>query len=105
MIPSIVHQITSACMPRPAERPSPRKLRQENILMLMLGRNVTTLELMRHQKKSRRMISDDLAEMIEAGHVFAFSVASSSIDYRSRMYSLTKAGIDRAKRLKEMSDG
>ena len=65
MIPSIVHQITAACMPRPAERPSPRKLRQENILMLMLGRNVTTMELMRHQKKSRRMISDDLAEMIE----------------------------------------
>ena len=104
MIPSIVHQITAACIPRPAERPSPRKLRQENILMLMLGRNVTTLELMRHQKKSRRMISDDLAEMIEAGHVFAFSAAS-SVDYRSRMYSLTKAGIERAKRLKEMSDG
>ena len=104
MIPSTLQQIISACMPRPAERPSPRKLRQENILMLMLGRNVTTLELMRHQKKSRRMISDDLAEMIEAGHVFAFSAAS-SVDYRSRMYSLTKAGVDRAKRLKEMSDG
>ena len=102
MIPSIVHQITAACMPRPAERPSPRKLRQENILMLMLGRNVTTLELMRHQKKSRRMISDDLAEMIEAGHVFAFSAAGEQ--YRGRMYSLTKAGVDRAKRLKEMSE-
>ena len=104
MIPSTLQQIISACMPRPAERPSPRKLRQENILMLMLGRNVTTLELMRHQKKSRRMISDDLAEMIESGHVFAFSAAG-SVDYRSRMYSLTKAGVDRAKRLKEMSDG
>ena len=102
MIPSIVHQITAACMPRPAERPSPRKLRQENILMLMLGRNVTTLELMRHQKKSRRMISDDLAEMIEAGHVFSYSPAGEQ--YRGRMYSLTKAGIDRAKRLKEMSE-
>ena len=103
MIPSTLQQIISACMPRPADRPSPRKLRQENILMLMLGRNVTTLELMRHQKKSRRMISDDLAEMIEAGHVFAFSPAGEQ--YRGRMYSLTKAGIDRAKRLKEMSDG
>ena len=102
MIPSMIQQITSACMPRPAERPSPRKLRQENILMLMLGRNVTTLELMRHQKKSRRMISDDLTEMIEAGHVFAFSPAGEQ--HMGRMYSLTKAGIDRAKRLKEMSD-
>ena len=103
MIPTLFQQITAACKPRPADRPSPRKLRQENILMLMLGRNVTTLELMRHQKKSRRMIGDDLAEMIEAGHVFAFSAAG-SVDYRSRMYSLTKAGIDRAKRLKEMSE-
>ena len=102
MIPSLVQQITAACMPRPAERPSPRKLRQENVLMLMLGRNVTTLELMRHQKKSRRMISDDLAEMIEAGHVFAFSQAGEQ--YRGRMYSLTKPGIERAKRLKEMSE-
>ena len=103
MIPSLVQQITAAALPVPSARPSPRKLRQENILMLMLGRNVTTLELMRHQKKSRRMISDDLAEMIESGHVFAFSAAG-SVDCRSRMYSLTKAGIDRAKRLKEMSE-
>ena len=103
MIPTLFQQITAACMQRPAERSSPRKLRQVNILMLMLGRNVTTLELMRHKKKSRRMISDDLAEMIEAGHVFAFS-ADGSVDCRSRMYSLTKAGIDRAKRLKEMSE-
>ena len=103
MIPSMLQQITAACMPRPAERPSPRKLRQENILMLMLGRNVTTLELMRHQKKSRRMISDDLTEMIEAGHVFAFSPAGEQ--HMGRMYSLTKAGVERAKRLKEMSDG
>ena len=102
MIPSLVQQITAACMPRPAERPSPRKLRQENILMLMLGRNVTTLELMRHQEKSRRMISDDLAEMIEAGHVIAYSPAGEQ--YMGRMYSLTKAGIERAKRLKEMSE-
>ena len=102
MIPTLFQQITAACMPRPAERPSPRKLRQENILMLMLGRNVTTLELMRHQKKSRRITSGDLAAMIDAGHVFAYSPAVEQ--YRGRMYSLTKTGIDRAKRLKEMSD-
>lgn len=102
MIPSLVQQITAACMPRPSERPSPRKLRQENILMLLLGRNVTTLELMRHQKKSLGTIAGDLREMIDAGHVLAYSPAGEQ--YRGRMYSLTKAGIDRAKRLKEMSE-
>ena len=102
MTPTLFQQITAACMPRPAERPSPRKLRQENILMLMLGRNVTTLELMRHQKKSLGTIADDLREMIDAGHVFAYSPAGEQ--YRGRMYSLTKAGIDRARRLKEMSE-
>ena len=102
MIPSMLQQITAACMPRPAARPSPRKLRQENILMLMLGRNVTTLDLMRHQKKSLSTIADDLRGMIDAGHVFAYSPADEQ--YRGRMYSLTKAGIDRARRLKEMSE-
>ena len=102
MLPSMIQQITAASMPRPAERANPRKLRQENILMLMLGRNVTTLELMRHQKKSRRMISEDLAEMIDDQYVFAFSPSGDS--YRSRMYSLTKPGVERAKRLKEMSE-
>ena len=103
MIPSMLQQITAACIPRRADRPSPRKLRQENILMMMLGRNVTTMELMRHQKKSRRAIADDLHEMIEAGHVLSFNPPG-SVDYRSRMYSLTKAGIARAKQLKEMSE-
>ena len=102
MIPSLVQQITAACMPRPAERPSPRKLRKENILMLMLGRNVTALDLSRHYKKSLRMIADDLREMIDDEYVFAFSPSGEG--YRSRMYSLTKAGVDRAKRLKEMSE-
>ena len=102
MIPSTLQQIISACMPRTAERPSPRKLRQENILMLMLGRNVTALDMSRHQKKSLRMIADDLREMIDAGHVIAYSPTGEQ--YRGRMYSLTKAGIDRAKRLKEMSE-
>ena len=54
-------------------------------------------------RTGRRMIGDDLADMIESGHVFAYSPAGEQ--YRGRMYSLTKAGIDRAKRLKEMSDG
>jgi len=103
MTPTLFQQITAACMPRPAERPSPRKLRQENILMLMLGRNVTALDLSRHQKKSMRMIADDLREMIDAGHVLAYSPTGEQ--YRGRMYSLTKAGVERAKRLKEMSDG
>ncbi len=102
MIPSLVQQITAACMPRPAERPSPRKLRQENILMLMLGRNVTALDLSRHQKKSLRMIADDLRELIDAGHVLAYSPTGEQ--YRGRMYTLTKPGIERAKRLKEMSE-
>ena len=102
MIPSLVQQITAACMPRPAERPSPRKLRQDNILMLMIGRNVTAIDMSQHQKKSLRMIADDLREMIDAGHVIAYSPAGEQ--YRGRMYSLTKAGIDRAKRLKEMSE-
>lgn len=103
MIPTLFQQITAAARPVPPARPSPRKLRQENILMLMLGRNVTTLELMRHQKKSRRAIADDLHEMIEAGHVLSFNPPG-SVDYRSRMYSLTKAGMLRAKQLKEMSE-
>ena len=103
MIPSMLQQITAAARPEPTYRANPRRERMENILMLMLGRNVTTLELMRHQKKSRRAIADDLHEMIEAGHVLSFNPPG-SVDYRSRMYSLTKAGMLRAKQLKEMSE-
>ena len=102
MLPSMIQQITAASMPRPAERANPRKLRQENILMMMLGRNLTALDLSRHYKKSLRMIADDLREMIDDQHVFAFS--QSGEGYRSRMYSLTKPGVERAKRLKEMSE-
>lgn len=102
MLPSMIQQITAASMPRPAERANPRKLRQENILMMMLGRNFTALDLSRHYKKSLRMIADDLREMIDDQYVFAFSPSGGS--YRSRMYSLTKPGIERAKRLKEMSE-
>ena len=102
MIPSLVQQITAAALPVPSARPSPRKLRQENILLLMLGRNVTTLELMRHQKKSQRIISGDLAGMVDAGHVFAFRPNDGR--YKRTLYSLTNAGVIRAKQLKEMSE-
>lgn len=102
MLPSMIQQITAASPPRPAERANTRKLRQENILMMMLGRNVTALDLSRHQKKSLRMIADDLRELIDAGHVLAYSPTGEQ--YRGRMYTLTKPGIERAKRLKEMSE-
>ena len=102
MLPSMIQQITAASLPRPAERANTRKLRQENILMMMLGRNVTALDLSRHQKKSLRMIADDLRELIDAGHVLAYSPTGEQ--YRGRMYTLTKPGIERAKRLKEMSE-
>lgn len=102
MIPTLFQQITAAARPVPPARPSPRKLRQENILMLMLGRNVTALDLSRHQKKSLRMIADDLRELIYAGHVLAYSPTGEQ--YRGRMYTLTKPGIERARRLKEMSE-
>lgn len=102
MIPTLFQQITAAARPVPPARPSPRKLRQENILMLMLGRNVTALDLSRHQKKSLRMIADDLRELIDAGHVLAYSPTGEQ--YRGRMYTLTKPGIERARRLKEMSE-
>ena len=102
MIPSMIQQITAAARPEPTYRANPRRERMENILMLMLGRNVTALDLSRHQKKSLRMIADDLREMIDAGHVFAYSPTGEQ--YRGRMYTLTKHGIERAKRLKEMSE-
>lgn len=102
MIPTLFQQITAAARPVPPARPSPSKLRQENILMMMLGRNLTALDLSRHYKKSLRMIADDLREMIDDQYVFAFSPSREG--YRSRMYSLTKAGVDRAKRLKGMSE-
>ena len=102
MLPSMIQQITAASVPRPAERANPRKLRQENILMMMLGRNLSALDLSRHYKKSLRMIADDLREMIDDEYVFAFSPSGEG--YRSRMYSLTKPGVERAKRLKEMSE-
>lgn len=104
MIPSLVQQITAACMPRPAERTRPRKLRQENILimLLMTGTNMSARDISQRQKKSLRMVVDDLRELVDAGHVFSYS--PSGAEYRGRMYSLTKPGIERARRLKEMSE-
>ena len=73
MLPSMIQQITAASLPRPAERANTRKLRQENILMMMLGRNLTALDMSRHYKKSLSMIANDLREMIDDQYVFAFS--------------------------------
>ena len=50
----------------------------------------------------RAPMADDLREMIDDQYVFAFSPSGEG--YRSRMYSLTKAGVELAKRLKEMSE-
>jgi len=80
----MIQQITAASLPRPAERANTRKLRQENILMMMLGRNLTALDLSRHHKKSLRMIANDLREMIDDQYVFAFSPSGGSYRSRSR---------------------
>ena len=102
MIPTLFQQITAACMPRPAARPSPRKLRQENILMLMLGRNVCAADMARHYKKSLTALTQDLREIQDEG--YAFSFRSNDGHYKRTLYSLTKSGILRAKQLKEMSE-
>ena len=102
MIPSLVQQITAACMPRPAERPSPRKLRQENILMLMLGRNASATDMARHYKKSLSALTQDLRELQDDGYLFSFR--SNDGHYKRTLYSLTKAGMLRAKQLKEMTE-
>lgn len=104
MIPSLVQQITAACMPRPTERQSPRKLRQENILimLLMTGTNMRARDISQRQKKSLRTVVNDLRELVDAGHVCSYS--PSGVEHRGRMYSLTKPGIERAKQLKEMSE-
>lgn len=105
MIPSLVQQITAACMPRTAEhssRSSPRRARRENILMMMLGRNVFAADLARHYKKSLTMVQEDMQSLAESG--YAVSFMSEDGRYKRRMWSLTKSGIQRAKTLKEMSE-
>ena len=103
MIPSIVQQITAAARPVPSARPNPRRERMENILMLMLGRNVSAADMARHYKKSLTALTQDLRELQDEG--YAFSFRSNDGHYKRTLYSLTKAGMLRAKQLKEMSDG
>ena len=103
MIPSMVQQITAAARPEPTYRANPRRERMENILMLMLGRNVSAADMARHYKKSLTALTEDLRELKDEG--YAFSFRSNDGHYKRTLYSLTKAGMLRAKRLKDMSDG
>ena len=102
MIPSLVQQITAAASPAQTYRANPRRERMENILMLMLGRNVCAADMARHYKKSLTALTEDLRELQDEG--YAFSFRSSDGHYKRTLYSLTKAGVLRAKHLKEMSD-
>ena len=103
MIPSLVQQIAAAARPTPTYRANPKRERMENILMLMLGRNVCAADMARHYKKSLTALTEDLREIEAKG--YAFSFRSSDGHYKRTLYSLTKSGILRAKQLKEMSDG
>ena len=102
MIPSIVQQIAAAARPEPTYRSNPRRERMENILMLMLGRNVSAADMARHYKKSLTALTEDLRELQDEG--YAFSFRSNDGHYKRTLYSLTKAGMLRAKQLQEMSE-
>ena len=102
MIPSLVQQITAAASPTQTYRANPRRERMENILMLMLGRNVSAADMARHYKKSSATLQEDLSELADEG--YAFSFMSTVGGGRRRLYSLTKSGLIRAKQLKEMSE-
>ena len=102
MIPTLFQQITAAARPDPTYRANPRRERMENILMLMLGRNVSAADMARHYKKSLTALTQDLREIQDEG--YAFSFRSNDGHYKRTLYSLTKSGILRAKQLKEMSE-
>ena len=102
MIPSIVDQLTAATRAPKPDSTSPRRARRENILVLMLGKNVYAADLARHYKKSLTMIQEDLQSIADDGH--AVSWVSDDARYRRRLWGLTKHGIQRAKELKEMSE-
>ena len=102
MIPTLFQQITAAARPVPSARPNPKSERKENILMLMLGRNVSAADMARHYKKSLTALTEDLRELQDEG--YAFSFRSNDGHYKRTLYSLTKAGMLRAKQLKEMSE-
>ena len=103
MIPTLLQQITAAARPEPTYRANPRRERMENILMLMLGRNASATDMARHYKKSLSALTQDLRELQDDGYLFSFR--SNDGHYKRTLYSLTKAGMLRAKQLKEMSDG
>ncbi len=102
MIPSMLQQITAAARPAPSYRANPKRERKENILMMMLGRNVSAADMARHYKKSLTALTEDLRELQDEG--YAFSFRSNDGHYKRTLYSLTKAGMLRAKQLKEMSE-
>lgn len=102
MIPTLFQQITAAARPEPTYRANPRRERMENILMLMLGRNVSAADMARHYKKSLTALTQDLRELQDEG--YAFSFRSNDGRYKRTLYSLTKAGMLRAKQLKDMSE-
>lgn len=102
MIPSLVQQITAAARPAQTYRANPRRERMENILTLMLGRNVCAADMARHYKKSLTALTEDLRELKDEG--YAFSFRSNDGHYKRTLYSLTKSGMLRAKQLKEMSE-
>ena len=102
MIPTLFQQITAAALPEPTYRANPRRERMENILMLMLGRNASATDMARHYNKSLSALTQDLRELQDEG--YAFSFRSHDWHYKRTLYSLTKAGMLRAKQLKEMTE-
>lgn len=102
MIPSMLDQVIAAARPAPSYRANPKRERKENILMLMIDRNVCAAALGRHYKKSSATLQEDLSELADEG--YAFSFMSTVGGGRRRLYSLTKSGLIRAKQLKEMSE-
>jgi len=104
MIPSMLQQVATigAYVPMTA-KPSVRQERMENILMLMMGRNVFVGEFARHFGKSESAINEDLKELADEGYTFSWRQSDGKTT--RRMWSLTESGVLRARKLKEMSDG
>lgn len=104
MIPSLLQQVATigAYVPMTA-KPTVRQERMENILMLMMGRNVYAVELSQRFGKSCTAINKDLKELADEGYTFSWRQSDGKTT--RRMWSLTESGVLRARKLKEMSDG
>ena len=104
MIPSLLQQVATigAYVPMTA-KPSVRQERMENVLMLMLGRNVFTRELAQHFGRSDSRLNEDLKELADEGYTFSWQQPVGKTT--RRMWSLTESGVLRARKLKEMIDG